>query len=147
MERKHTSRRDLLHFGVAAAATSVCGGCALFGSRKPDAVVEAEQGMLRLSEADSSKLLGSEGSLLVEPKEGDGKILLVHLNDGSLYAVSAVCTHMGCNVLYDPDLGLIRCPCHGSQYGLDGQNTKGPAKRPLKAYAVRTQGGRVVITL
>jgi Rieske Fe-S protein len=52
---------------------------------------------------------------------------------------------MGCDVLYDKDLGHIRCPCHGSQYGLDGHNIKGPAKRPLAPYKVYTSGGIVVI--
>ncbi len=145
MERKHTSRRDLLQFGMAAAAASACGGCAMFGSREPDAVVEQDQGAIRLSEEQSSTLLQSEGSLLVQPEKADGKILVVHGGDGSLYAVDATCTHAGCDVLYDKKLGHIRCPCHGSEYGLDGGNIKGPAKQPLKAYKVAARNGRVII--
>jgi Rieske Fe-S protein len=109
-----------------------------------------------LSKEESSKLLASEGSLLVEPKGSRVKILVVHAKDGSmslraqrgnLHAVSAICTHMGCTVLYDEKLGHIRCPCHGSQYGLDGHNIKGPAMRPLKPYEVRNNNGQVVIVL
>ena len=147
MERKHTSRRDLLQFGMAAAAASACGGCKLFGSRKPDAVVEQDQGAIRLSEEQSSALLQSEGSLLVQPENAADKILIMHRDDGSLHAVSATCTHAGCDVLYDPKLRHVRCSCHGSEFGLDGTNIKGPAKEPLKAYKVAARNGRVVIEL
>ena len=147
MEEKHASRRDLLQFGVAAAAVSACGGCAMFGSRKADAVAEQAEGGLRLSEEQSSTLLQSEGSLLVQPEDAEGKILVVRGDDGSLHAVAATCTHAGCDVLYDPKLGHVRCPCHGSEFGLDGTNIKGPAKEPLKAYKVAARNGRVVIEM
>ena len=147
MDPENSSRRDLLKFGMAAAAASACGGCALSGARRPDVVVEPTQGAIRLSEEQSSALLQSEGSLLVQPENATGKILVVRRDDGSLYAVDATCTHAGCDVLYDPKLGHIRCPCHGSEFGLDGQNMKGPAQEPLKAYKVAARDGRVVIEM
>jgi Rieske Fe-S protein len=147
MDPEYASRRDLLQFGMAAAAASACGGCALSGARRPDVVVEQTQGMIRLSEEQSSTLLQSEGSLLVQPENVAGKILVVHRDDGSLHALGATCTHAGCDVQYDQKLGHIRCPCHGSEFGLDGQNIKGPAKKPLKAYKVAARSGRVVIDL
>jgi Rieske Fe-S protein len=147
MEPNHTSRRNLLQLGVAAGAASILGGCKMLGSRKADVVAQAQDDKITLSKEESSKLLASEGSLLVEPKGTHDKILVVHAKDGSLHAVSAICTHMGCTVLYDEKLGHIRCPCRGSQYGLDGHNLKGPAKRPLKPYEIRTENGLVIITL
>ena len=147
MERKQLSRRDFLGLGAAAMAASACGGCSLLGSQKADVVVQEEKGLLRLGEADSSGLLGSETSLLVAAEGGNEKILVVHRPDGTLSAVSSVCTHMGCDVAYDKNLGHLRCPCHGSQYGLDGHNIKGPAKKPLRRYSVSIENGRVVITL
>ena len=147
MERIHTSRRDFLGFGLAAMVVSACGSCSQSGSRKPDVVVSQVKGTLRLSEADSSTLLKSQAGLLVQSKDGGDKIMLVHRGDGSLFAVSAVCTHMGCEVNYDIKLGHLVCPCHKSEYGLDGQNIKGPANRPLKRYTVRTENARVVIVL
>ena len=147
MESNHTSRRNLLQLGVAVGAASILGGCKMFGSRKPDVVAQAKDNKITLNKEESAKLLASEGSLLVEPKGSDDKIIVVHAQDGSLHAVSAICTHMGCAVLYDEKLGYLRCPCHGAQYGLDGHNLKGPAKRPLKQYEVRNDNGQVVITL
>jgi len=147
MEPNQTSRRDLLQLGVAAGAASILGGCKMLGSRKPDVVTQAQDNKITLSKEESAKLLAAEGSLLIEPKGSGDKIIVVHAQDGSLHAVSATCTHLGCNVLYDEKLGHIRCPCHGSQYGLDGHNLKGPANRPLKQYNVRNDNGQVVITL
>jgi Rieske Fe-S protein len=141
----HVSRRELMHLGTGLAAASLCEGCRLFGSRKADVKVEQDTGTIRLSPEQSSQLLRDEGSLLVQSPGVTGKILAVHARDGRLYAVNSVCTHMGCDVLYDKDLGHIRCPCHGSQYGLDGRNIKGPAKRPLASYKIYVTDGRVVI--
>ena len=147
MEREHTStRRQLLQFGVAATVASACGGCKLFGSRKPDAVVQPTDGEIRLTAEQSSALVKGEGSLLIKPDDASEKIILIHSHDGKLYADSATCTHLGCDVLYDEKLGHIRCPCHGSQYSLDGKNLKGPANRPLKSYPVRVQDNQVIVS-
>jgi cytochrome b6-f complex iron-sulfur subunit len=146
MERRHTSRRDLLHLGMAAGAASIFSGCKT-DSRPAEVVTQVRNNQVRLSQEESAKLLASEGSLLVEPKGLGDKILVVHAQDGRLHAVSAICTHKGCPVPYDEKLGHLHCPCHGSQFGLDGHNIKGPAQRPLKQYDVRTENGTVVIAL
>jgi cytochrome b6-f complex iron-sulfur subunit len=46
------------------------------------------------------------------------------------YTVSAVCTHLGCNVNHEENDGFA-CPCHGSRYDANGQVTRGPAPQPL----------------
>ncbi len=46
-----------------------------------------------------------------------------------LYAISAVCTHLGCVV--NKDESGFACPCHGSHYDLDGKVVKGAAPRNL----------------
>ncbi|RPJ20133.1 MAG: ubiquinol-cytochrome c reductase iron-sulfur subunit [Planctomycetaceae bacterium] len=146
MLHERTSRRDFLCLGAAAAAAA-CGGCAILGSRKADVTAEPKQGVIRLTGAQSATLLASEGSTLVKPKGLRDKILVVHLTDNALLAVSAICTHQGCTVNYNKDMGRIDCPCHGSQYAPDGSVIRGPAKRPLKQYEVTTEGGQVLIML
>lgn len=146
MAQEGTSRRDFLWL-TAAATVSTCGGCSIFGSRKADVVAEPRQGVIRLTEAQSAALLASEGRILVQAKGHRDKILVVHLTDHALYAVSSTCTHMGCTVHYDKDTGQIECPCHGSQYALDGSVTRGPAKRPLRRYDVTMENGQVLIKL
>ena len=50
---------------------------------------------------------------------------------GGVYAVSAVCTHLGCITRYLSDEGVIACPCHGSRFDIEGNVVHGPAPRPL----------------
>jgi len=49
-------------------------------------------------------------------------------------ALSSVCTHLGCVTRFQPDKGIIACPCHGSRYNLDGEVIAGPAPRPLPTF-------------
>jgi Rieske Fe-S protein len=58
----------------------------------------------------------------------EAKAWLFHDAQG-LYAISAVCTHLGCVVTHS-DQGFD-CPCHGSRYNEGGYVLKGPAKLPL----------------
>jgi len=147
MEKKSATRRDMLQIGLAALGGLACDGCSWFGARKPDTVIEPKDGLIDMGDRLSSLLLQSEKSVLVRPGEAADKILVVHGPDGELHAINSVCTHKGCDVLYDNELGHLRCPCHGSEYGLDGHNIKGPAERPLKAYNVAIRSGRVIIEL
>ncbi len=36
--------------------------------------------------------------------------------DGDIVAYSALCTHMGCQVVYDKEAGTLKCPCHFSTF-------------------------------
>jgi len=58
-------------------------------------------------------------------------IYIVHGREG-LYAMSAVCTHLGCLTAWKPELGIVACPCHGSKFNRDGSKIEGPAPRPLR---------------
>jgi len=48
-----------------------------------------------------------------------------------LWALSAVCTHLGCITQWKPDANMIACPCHGSKFRRNGTKIEGPAPRPL----------------
>ena len=50
---------------------------------------------------------------------------------GALHLRSAVCTHMGCVVHFNSFERCWDCPCHGSQFAVDGQVLNGPAVRAL----------------
>ena len=145
MRPKPSSRREFLGLGVASVVCA-CGGCGGFGSRKPSVVAKPAGGRLSLSKAESAPLLQPGSSLLIQPEGARDKIIVVN-HDGSLSALSAICTHMGCAVNYDEKSGRVHCPCHGSEFALDGSNVKGPAKRPLKHYAVTSENGQIVIAL
>ena len=59
----------------------------------------------------------------------EARAWLVH-DEAGLYAVSAVCTHLGCTVGHADD--MFECPCHGSRFHLIGEVVRGPATAPLK---------------
>ncbi len=53
-------------------------------------------------------------------------------NDGTgLYALDAVCPHLGCLVEPNEDGGFM-CPCHDSIFDQEGHALSGPATRPLQ---------------
>ena len=88
----------------------------------------------------------------------DKRVVINHDANG-FYAISLICTHLGCTPRYfpdvtsdlvaagtaiskDPDTGQVatkanpalpgfKCPCHGSRYFRDAVNFFGPAPRPM----------------
>jgi Rieske Fe-S protein len=55
---------------------------------------------------------------------------------GTLHAVSARCTHLGCIVHWNPAEGTWDCPCHGSRFSIDGKVIEGPAVADLKGHNI-----------
>jgi glycine/D-amino acid oxidase-like deaminating enzyme/nitrite reductase/ring-hydroxylating ferredoxin subunit len=51
--------------------------------------------------------------------------------EGTLHALSATCTHLGCTVRFNDSERAWECPCHGSRFAVDGTVLQGPANRPL----------------
>jgi thiosulfate dehydrogenase [quinone] large subunit len=67
---------------------------------------------------------------------------LLHEQDGTFRAFSAVCTHAGCPV--DLSGGQFVCPCHGGTYSATtGAVLGGPPPSPLPALSVRVVNGDV----
>jgi Rieske Fe-S protein len=87
----------------------------------------------------------------IRPGEGKtirlrGERLAVYRDaQGSLHAVSSVCTHLGCLVKFNNAEKTWDCPCHGSRFGVDGAVLDGPATRPLakKLLATRHASGTI----
>lgn len=52
--------------------------------------------------------------------------------DGTVFAVSPVCTHMKCKVRWNGVENSWDCPCHGSRFAPDGTVLEGPAIEPLQ---------------
>ncbi len=76
----------------------------------------------------------------------DQKVYIVRAKEGYFYALSAVCTHLGCITNWKADQGIIACPCHGSKFDRDGTKIAGPAPRPLQRFSmVLDDQGQLVV--
>jgi cytochrome b6-f complex iron-sulfur subunit len=65
----------------------------------------------------------------------DQQVYIVRTPQG-FYAVSSVCTHLGCVTAWHAEDNLIECPCHGSKFKPDGLKVAGPAPRPLPHFQI-----------
>ncbi len=57
-------------------------------------------------------------------------------NEEGIFALSTVCTHLGCTPNWLEGENKFKCPCHGSGFYRTGINFEGPAPRPLERYRV-----------
>jgi cytochrome b6-f complex iron-sulfur subunit len=67
--------------------------------------------------------------------------------EGRLYALIAICTHLGCPPNWLAEQNKFKCPCHGSGYYKNGVNFEGPTPRPLEraAISVDPQDGQIIV--
>ncbi|MET7621401.1 Rieske (2Fe-2S) protein [Streptomyces sp. NPDC005408] len=90
---------------------------------------------------------GKEIAKIADIPEGGGKVIgdlvVTQPKPGEFKAFSSKCTHAGCAVK-DISNGIIKCPCHGSQFSAaDGSVTKGPATSPLPSASITVDGGSI----
>ena len=75
----------------------------------------------------------------------DQQVYIVRTS-GGFFAVSAVCTHLGCVTQWKPGANMIACPCHGSKFEPNGKKIEGPAPRPLPHFSVTlTADGELLV--
>jgi menaquinol-cytochrome c reductase iron-sulfur subunit len=65
--------------------------------------------------------------------------------DGTVTVFAPICTHLGCGYRWAADEKIFACPCHGSQFGIDGQVLAGPAPRPLDRLPSKIENGRLLV--
>lgn len=81
----------------------------------------------------------AEGTGFVPP----GRSMAVFRDAGGVFAISTVCTHLGCIVRQTAE--GFECPCHGSRFAADGSVTQGPAPQPLRWLRVSASGEEWVV--
>src|SRR5262245_48954141 len=63
-----------------------------------------------------------------------------------VFALSTICTHLGCTPNWLSGEEKFKCPCHGSGFKKTGMNFEGPAPRPLERYrVVLAEDGRIFV--
>ena len=59
------------------------------------------------------------------------RVWIIRTQEG-IYALLAICTHLGCTPRWLNTEDKFKCPCHGSGFKRTGVNFEGPAPRPLE---------------
>lgn len=86
------------------------------------------------SEVDSvEEIPPGQGAVV---RDGLRKIAVFRDDNGTLYALSAKCTHLGCMVHWNSAEKSWGCPCHGSRFAVTGEVLHGPAPTPLERVSV-----------
>ena len=131
-EKKQLNRREFFSFvtvGWVAFTSAVAGFLTLaFRYSYPNVNFEPEMDFIAGSPADYE-----EG---VDERWKNGYGVWIVKMEGRLFALSNICTHLGCVPNWLPAELKFKCPCHGSGYYQNGINFEGPAPRPLERYAI-----------
>lgn len=157
------SRRDLVRGGIAGVGVVCLAACSgspeEYNEEQPpdeqanDPTDEGENGDDAGEDGRDDEGGDDEGAIAAVDDipvggaleaELDGQpILLTRVDEDTVAAFSAICTHEGCQV--QPGDGELACPCHGSLFDLaDGEATAGPANDPLPQVEVEVVDGQVV---
>jgi len=73
------------------------------------------------------------------------RVWIVREEEG-FYALSAICTHLGCTPRWLPSEDKFKCPCHGSGFKRSGVNFEGPAPRPLDRFKITlAEDGQILV--
>ena len=145
-EHEQTTRRAFL---AAASAAGVLYTAALAYPvyrylASPEEMALSETAVTEVTLKDAQKL--PAGSVLMF-KFGSRPAMLIHHEDGKWVSMTAVCTHLGCTVQYEPQADRIHCACHGGVYSAyTGANVSGPPPKPLTLYKVAVTDAGVQVS-
>lgn len=137
------NRRNFLNWvGIGLLASNLPIAIAACSSKETKQSTSESQ---EWEEVGTSDELNTNGKLLAK-NTSVGEVLLVKTSvPGDLVAVNPICTHSGCTVEWKADTNKFVCPCHDSEFGVAGKVEKAPATKPLKTYAVKVEGEKVLI--
>ena len=59
---------------------------------------------------------------------------------------SSICPHLGCKFEWHSEVKRFICPCHNSQFNVEGEKLSGPAPRGLDPLPFREKDGKAEVT-
>jgi nitrite reductase/ring-hydroxylating ferredoxin subunit len=136
LEAPPVPRRDFLGIAALWSAGLTLLFAAIGSARLPRAAVVP-------SPSRKFRVTLPETLLPGQPYLPPGRAVAMLRDADGVYAISRVCTHLGCLVKTEPD--GFSCPCHGSRFGGDGAVLRGPAPKALPWLAVSRVGGETYL--
>ena len=142
---KNSRRAFLAAAGVAGLAYSAAMAYPIYRYlASPSEMALSAAAVTEVTLKDAQKL--PAGSVLMF-KFGPSPAMLIHHQDGRWISMTAVCTHLGCTVQYEPQADRIHCACHGGVYdAYTGGNVSGPPPKPLKLFKVAVNDSGVNVS-
>ncbi|MBW7995614.1 MAG: Rieske 2Fe-2S domain-containing protein [Candidatus Glassbacteria bacterium] len=125
----YSRRKFFVALGSGALAAATGGGLVLTGEFLTPNVLFEPPSRFLVGTPDQYSL----GSVVYLTK---AKVFIIRDEAGYFYALSAVCTHLGCIVNWKLQDEFIACPCHGSRFNKIGEVIDGPAPEPLNHFAM-----------
>jgi Rieske Fe-S protein len=140
------SRRGLLAGGLGAAAAAAVGVAA--GAAIEHGVQQHSGTQTALVTTGEWVAVASAGAI---PLGGVQRFVtpavvgFVRHSSAGFFALSGVCTHMGCLLAWNPDARTFDCPCHGGRFNADGTSAPSSPVRyqPLPAIATKVENDKV----
>lgn len=130
-------RRQLLRWSVGVAGalfamTSLLAGLGFARERRRGEVKEIiPAGELAVGEAH-----------YFDYPDTDEHAILLRLEEDRFVAYNGICTHLSCEVYWEPESHELICPCHNGIFDPEnGEVLAGPPTRPLPAIELREEDG------
>lgn len=158
--REELDRRLVVAGGAAAVVVGIFAllfggitamiGRAIGGTTSPTTPTNPPAQSRSTSGAASGTAVGAASSVPVghglsfTNPAGGSPAWVVHPSGNTFVAFSAICTHAGCTVQYDPSNIQFICPCHSGVYDArTGQVLQGPPPAPLPSIPVHVADGKI----
>lgn len=146
MAPKRCTRRQFLEqtAAVSAGVAISAMGCAAGMTKVVTLATPEQDGGVVVDTSQYRELDAIGGAIQILTDKGQS-FILVRSNESAFQALSAVCTHLGCEVRHNR-FGF-RCPCHGSAFDYTGKVITGPATESLVSYPIVKEGSRLVVSV
>lgn len=147
-------RRLVATTGIAAAAAAVAGAGAdhlITGTTTAPGLAKADAPQTLEPTVGQWRTVAASTDLPEDAATGFdlGTVAgFVARQNGTLEAVSAMCTHLGCRLALNAPAGRLDCPCHNTSFALDGALTRHQLPTPpppLPKFHVRESNGAVQV--
>lgn len=152
------SRRDVIKTILVTTATSIIGNKAWAAKTVSEVSqsIDPDVGIARITLSSFPALNNNGGSVRLSSFGSNVNaafykpIIITRVSATEFTVLDSECTHEGCVVnafVGTPVNGRLTCPCHGSQFSIQGQVVQGPANLPLFKYTNQVATGIMTIQL
>jgi cytochrome b6-f complex iron-sulfur subunit len=139
------SRRRLITYLLGFSVVATLGGVLtpIIGYLWPPRRVSGA-GSGRVQVGTASDFPSGQGKVV---PVNDKPAIVVNTTLGGVRAFSAICTHLGCIVEWDPNRQVILCPCHDGRFNpVTGAVISGPPPSPLPQLALTVEDEAVYVS-